>query len=87
MKISSIDPRDQQWEQLATRFRVVFTSNSHGSTTSAAREYELEDASLEEVLAWAKDKADAEEGYTVSAVVDQPGRGLGVVYVSGAPQQ
>ena len=51
MKVLRVDPRDAQWEDVHPVFRVYFWD---GTDAWSSDEYEVADADVAEVLAWAR---------------------------------
>ncbi|TDC76206.1 hypothetical protein [Streptomyces hainanensis] len=81
MLIRGVDPRDTSWERDETRYRVSFWD----VTAVAADAYEVVDADVDEVLAWATGRA-ADRGttYTLWVLVDDfAGEGPGLVRLAG----
>ncbi|EYR62014.1 hypothetical protein N866_12755 [Actinotalea ferrariae CF5-4] len=74
--IRAVDPRDQTWELDRPNYRVFF-HDAHG----VSDEYELRDADVVEVLAWAQDQA---AGRTFVLYACVPGDGLGLVRLQGS---
>lgn len=73
MNISKVDPRDISWEIPNVSYRVYFNS-SNGTETS---EYQLTDADVKEVLAWAELEGSHNGEFVVYACVECSGeRGL-----------
>lgn len=89
MRIRSIDPRDAQWEDDSPSYRVYFwyrvqgqadqpqSANSYRST-----EFEIQDADIEEVLAWAENEVEEAGTYTVHAVA-RDGDVIGLLRLQG----
>ncbi|MDT0320138.1 MULTISPECIES: hypothetical protein [unclassified Streptomyces] len=81
MRIRGVDPRDTTWELDHPRYRVYFWDRA----VNVADEYEVSDADVDEVLAWATRHA-AEHGvtYTLWALVpEQWGDGPGLIRLAG----
>jgi len=80
MNIESVDPRDGTWEQDSAVYRVYLWDRNE----IQSHEYEVTDASVEEVLAWARDRA-KEPGwdYTLYVRVDDSAGRRGLVRLDG----
>lgn len=79
MKTRLVDPRDTQWEVDRPAYRVCFWDRP----ALHAHEYEVTEADADDVLAWAKEQAEAEgRTYTVYVVVESDGA-VGLVRISG----
>ncbi|WP_371525165.1 hypothetical protein OG302_02715 [Streptomyces sp. NBC_01283] len=79
MKTRLVDPRDTQWEADRPAYRVCFWDR----TAMHAHEHEVTDADADEVLAWAKEQAEAEGwSYTACVVVESDGA-VGLVRIGG----
>ena len=80
MHIEPVDPRDGTWEQDVAVYRVYLWDRSE----IRSREYEVTDASIEEVLAWARDRT-KEPGwdYTLYVRVDDGAGQRGLVRLDG----
>ena len=73
MRISPVDPRDISWEQQDPVYRVYFKS----ADGVATEEYELLEASVDDVLAWARLEAPRRGSFVVYTCVELRGeRGL-----------
>jgi hypothetical protein len=81
VKVSGVDPRDAFWEQDAPAYRVYFW-DSHTSF-----EYEVTEADVPEVLAWAEVEA-RRTGRTYVAWVrsDSSPNGVGLIRLAGWEQ-
>ncbi len=75
MQTSPVDPRDQTWEIDKPSFRVHFHDSDRRSD-----EYEVRDAEVDEVVAWAQSGA---RGRTFVVYVCVPFEGLGLVRLLG----
>lgn len=76
VRVTSIDPRDQLWEDDAPAFRVHFW---HDDSTSD--EYELTEADIDEVLAWAHEHS---RGRTITVwLVQREESGVGLIRLAG----
>jgi hypothetical protein len=75
MDIRTVDPRDQTWELDQPDYRV-YVHDANG----ASDEYELRDADVADVLAWARDQS---AGRTFVLYACVPGDGLGLVRLQG----
>lgn len=75
-----VDPRDTIWEAWHPRYRVDFWRSLGQSWES--RGFDLTDADVVAVLAWAAEHAEDDETYTVHCVVDRP-EGSGLVRLAG----
>jgi hypothetical protein len=74
--IRAVDPRDQTWELERPSYRVYFHD-----ANGAQDEYEVLDADVVEVLAWAQTQR-ADRTFVLYACV--PGDGLGLVRLQGS---
>ncbi|MDQ2850740.1 MAG: hypothetical protein M3Y49_08390 [Actinomycetota bacterium] len=75
MDVHRVDPRDQTWEIVETRYRVYFHDSARRSD-----EYEISGADIFEVIAW----ADAQKlGRTYVLYACVPDDGLGLVRLAG----
>jgi hypothetical protein len=78
MEVSLIDPRDTKWEVTYPTYRVTFwlqqRRNQHASEW-ASEEWSIKDADIDQVLAWAQDKAQTRPFiiYAYIAASDGPG--------------
>jgi hypothetical protein len=75
-----VDPRDTSWEVWNPRYRVYFWRSLGQSW--ASREFELSDADVVAVLAWAAEHAEDDETYTMHCVVEDS-EGAGLVRLAG----
>lgn len=78
MRIESVDPRDTRWEVAAPVYRVYFC------TDGGTDEYQVSDADVPEVLAWAE--ADARRhrtNYVVYVRSEHPIHGPGLLRLAG----
>ncbi|MCR6494769.1 hypothetical protein [Cellulomonas sp. P24] len=76
MAIRAVDPRDQTWELEQPSYRVYFHD-----ANGAQDEYEVLDADVMEVLAWAQTQK-TNRTFVLYACV--PGDGLGLVRLQGS---
>jgi hypothetical protein len=76
MEIGAVDPRDQTWELDGPRYRVYFHEPN-----GASDEYEIREADVTEVLAWAEEH---KAGRTFVLYACVPGDGLGLVRLHGS---
>jgi hypothetical protein len=75
MDIKSVDPRDQTWEVTDPSYRVYFHD-----ANGASDEYEVTDADVTEVLAWAEARRGARTFVLYTCV---PVNGLGLLRLAG----
>ena len=83
MRAISIDPRDQRWQNDSPAYRVYFWQSAGGSESPGwqSDEWELTEADIDEVLAWAGSHA---AGRTMSIwVVHRDADGLGLIRLAG----
>ncbi|MBZ4018504.1 hypothetical protein CCS38_22740 [Streptomyces purpurogeneiscleroticus] len=74
-----MDPRDTTWEQDAATYRAYFWDRS----ANTSDDYEVTGADVEEVLAWARAKAEeTNSAYTLYVRVTDEGK-PGLVRLSG----
>ncbi|MDQ1521341.1 MAG: hypothetical protein QOI55_2414 [Actinomycetota bacterium] len=80
VRVEPVDPRDQRWEAEAEAYRVYFWSPLP-SGAWRSEEFEITDADVAEVLAWAEREASGR----LRTVYVRIGRGgeLGLVRLSG----
>jgi hypothetical protein len=69
-----IDPRDPQWEVWNPLYRVYFWRRVGESYSS--REFEIAAEEVGDALRWADEQRNAEETFTLFAVVDHGDPGL-----------
>ena len=75
MHAMPVDPRDQNWESDSPAYRVYFWQDM------ASDEWELSEADIDEVLAWADAHAD---GRTMTVwVVHRDSEGVGLIRLAG----
>ncbi|HEX9968552.1 MAG TPA: hypothetical protein VGB03_00310 [Acidimicrobiales bacterium] len=79
MHVVPTDPRDTTWEIDFPAYRVYFRVPGGGPWD----EYEVRDADVDEVLAWAAGEAGGRE-YCVYVVVPDPGGKPGMIRLRGA---
>ena len=70
MNIRGVDPRDAQWEIPQPKYRVYFHD-----AKGAADEYEVDDADVTDVLAWAEARK-GNRTFVLYACVPREGLGL-----------
>lgn len=70
MQVTSVDPRDANWEVETPRYRVYFWTSD-----AASSEYELTGGDVQDVLEWAE-RHRGRRTYTLYACVDENGMGL-----------
>lgn len=78
-----IDPRDQQWQSDSPAYRVFFWQSRGSGELSGweSEEWQLTEADVDEVLAWAGSRA---AGRTMSIwVVHQDADGIGLIRLAG----
>jgi hypothetical protein len=76
VRVTQIDPRDQSWENDGPAYRVYFWTGE-----SRCDEWELTEADVDEVLAWADAQAG---GRTMSIwVVHRDDDGVGLIRLAG----
>jgi hypothetical protein len=83
VRATLIDPRDQRWESDCPAYRVCFWQSVGSGEGSGwqSEEWELAEADVDEVLAWADARAG---GRTISVwVVHCDARGVGVIRLAG----
>lgn len=79
MHVRGVDPRDTTWEQDAATYRAYFWDRS----ANTSDDYEVTGADVEEVLAWARAKAEETgSAYTLYVRVTDEGK-PGLVRLSG----
>ncbi|WP_328386947.1 hypothetical protein OHS81_25325 [Streptomyces sp. NBC_00400] len=79
MHVRGVDPQDVTWEQDGATYRAYFWDRS----ARASDEYEVTGADVEDVLAWARAKAEETgSAYTLYVRVTDEGR-PGLVRLSG----
>lgn len=76
MEIRAVGPRDQTWEISQPKYRVYFHDE-----TGAADEYEVEEADVAEVMAWAEAQRNG-RAFVLYACV--PCDGLGLLRLAGS---
>ncbi|WP_030677377.1 hypothetical protein, partial [Streptomyces sp. NRRL B-1347] len=80
MHVRGVDPRDTTWEHDDATYRVYFWDRS----AQASDEYEVTDADVEDVLTWARTKAEETgSAYTLYVSVTDQGK-PGLIRLSGA---
>jgi hypothetical protein len=86
VRVRSVDPRDIGWEDDAPAFRVTFWKQLSTPVDVEAvavghesREYEVLDADVGEVVAWATGEAEVAETWTLHVLVRSPNGELGQV--------
>lgn len=89
MRVRGIDPRDISWEVELPTFRVYFWSQlpageSHEFRARQCDEYEIADADVYDVLAWAEERtAGSQWTYVVYVVLEDPDEGRGMAKLAG----
>ncbi len=79
MHIELVDPRDEAWDRWNVRYRVHFWSREGHSA-----EYEVTDADVPKIIAWATQQAEhLNQTYSVLAVEPIAGGGVGVLRLCG----
>jgi len=80
MHIEPVDPRDGTWEMDSAVYRVYLWDR----TQIESHEYEITDASIDEVLAWARDRTNKPGwGYTLYVRVDDIAGRRGLIRLDG----
>jgi hypothetical protein len=85
MHVPPVDPRDTRWEVDRPSYRVYFWTRHEtpdGSLAPASDEWEVSDADVDEVLAWASSAA-RERSFVVYACASDS-EGLGLVRLLGS---
>lgn len=82
MLIQGVDPRDTRWERCAPAYRVYFWDGR-----GASDEYEVTDADVPEVLAWAEAEARrTDRTYVLWLRHDDRNDGAGLIRLAGWEQ-
>lgn len=75
-----IDPRDTRWEASHPSYRVVFWSqsqhNGHSAPMWVAEEWAIDNADIDQILAWAADHAQARTTVVYAFITCAEGPGL-----------
>src|SRR4051794_23946587 len=78
MRTEQVDPRDTRWELPIATYRVYFWDGS------ATDEWQVDDADVPEVLAWAEDRArETKQTYVLNLLYDDRRDGLGLIRLAG----
>lgn len=88
--VRAIDPRDISWEEDTPVFRVTFWRRQLPPTGIRprdmgyeARELEVSNAEVDEVITWAESEAQADETWMLHVTMRCPDLGLGQVLLAG----
>lgn len=90
MHVTSVDERDNNWEDWGPRFRVYLHGSSATSTVGWTDTYDVTDANVLQVIDWAQQQAGDELTYAVALVYEDvenermnPGCARGLVWLLG----
>lgn len=90
VRVRSVDPRDICWEDDEPAFRVTFWKKLPSPVDGEllyvgyqSREYEVSDAEVLEVVAWATGEAEVAETWTLHVLARSPNGELGQVRLAG----